>query len=288
MTERFFGQDRCDWRRNVSFYRDESSSPFQEKLNEEKRATYGLDESRRRVLDVGAGVGGPAARMIEEGRVVFALDFVLEMALAAREKHPNLPYVVASAHRLPFKDGIFDAVVADGVLHHLKIQGILDDSAGEAARVLREGGRLCSFDRNGSVMSRLLLTVFVALNKAMRLWKPDYASSATGHERSLKRSDERLIDGAGFVTIVRRNVSSLPYFLAIVLTNAAGYLAGPRSAAAWRLRFYPAAAWFEDRIGARALTVEACVVRERTMRDDKTRIGPTLENVLGARSREET
>lgn len=269
MNERLFRQDQCDWRRNVSFYRDEASSPFQEKLNEEKRTAYGLDGSRRKILDVGAGVGGPAARMIEEGRVVVALDFVLEMALAAREKHPNLPYVVASAHRLPFKDGMFDAVIADGVLHHLKVQGILDDSAVEVARVLREGGRLCSFDRNGSVMSRLLIIVFVALNKVMRLWRPDYASSATGYERSLNHSDERLISGAGFVTIVRRNVSSLPYFLTIVLTNAAGYLAGPRSGAAWRLRFYPAAAWFEDRIGARALTVEECVVRERTMRDDK-------------------
>jgi len=55
----------------------------------------------------------------------------------------------------------------------------------------------------------------------------------------------------------------------------------------WRLRFYPAAAWFEDRIGARALTVKECVVRERTLRDDKARIGPTLENVLGARWGEE-
>ena len=36
MTERFFGQDRRDWRRNVSFYQDEISSPLQEKLNEEK------------------------------------------------------------------------------------------------------------------------------------------------------------------------------------------------------------------------------------------------------------
>lgn len=87
------------------------------------------------------------------------------------------------------KGDSFDAIIADGVLHHIKVQGILEEGISEAARLLRRGGRLCAFDRNGSLLSRALLVLFVALNRAVRLWKPDCASSATGHECSLGRED---------------------------------------------------------------------------------------------------
>jgi SAM-dependent methyltransferase len=258
---RIYALDRAEseWRRNVPFYRDEASSPFQARFIKEKRSVYGLGESHRHVLDLGAGVGEFASLLMDEGRAVIAVDFVLEMALAAREKRPRLRYVVASADRLPFKGDRFDAIIADGVLHHIKVQGILEEGISEAARLLRRGGRLCAFDRNGSLLSRALLVLFVALNRAVRLWKPDYASSATGHECSLGREDRRMIARHGFKVVARRNVSSFPFFLAVVLSNAAGYFGGSRRGAAWRRRMFPAAAWLEDRIRARSPTVEECV-----------------------------
>jgi SAM-dependent methyltransferase len=98
---RIYALDRAEWRRNVPFYRDEASSPFQARFIKEKRSVYGLGESHRHVLDLGAGVGEFASLLMDEGRAVIAVDFVLEMALAAREKRPRLRYVVASADRLP-------------------------------------------------------------------------------------------------------------------------------------------------------------------------------------------
>jgi hypothetical protein len=63
----------------------------------------------------------------------------------------------------------------------------------------------------------------------------------------------------GFKVVARRNVSSFPCFLAVVLSNAAGYFGGSRRGAAWRRRMFPAAAWLENKIRARSLTVEECV-----------------------------
>ena len=63
----------------------------------------------------------------------------------------------------------------------------------------------------------------------------------------------------GFKVVARRNVSSFPCFLAVVLSNAAGYFGGSRRGDAQRRRMFPAAAWLEDRIRARSLTVEECV-----------------------------
>lgn len=264
-----YALDREDWRRNVPFYRDEASSPFQEKFNDLKCAVYGLGPAHRLILDVGAGVGPMAGRLTDEGRKVIALDLIPEMGAAAREKRSGLPYVVASADRLPFKAGRFDAVVADGVLHHLKVQGILAEGIEESARVLRPGGRLCVFDRNGSLLSRALFSAFVAMNKAVRLWMPYYASSATGQERSLGRKDKEIIARSGFRMVSSRNVSSFPFFLAIVLSNAAGYFGGARRGARWRGRLFPPAAWLEDRIRARSLTVEECVAYDKRPLPDR-------------------
>jgi len=261
-----YDRDRRDWRRNVPFYVVESESPFQKKFNDEKLSIYGLDARHSHILDLGAGIGPLAGRLMEEGRAVIAVDFVPEMALAARKRRPELKYIVASADRLPFRDAQFDAVIADGVLHHLKIQGILAEGIGEAARVLREKGRLCGFDRNGSLVSRVLMTLFAALNKSVRLWKPDYPSSATGQECSLNARDRRLFASAGFIEAGRLNVSTVPFFLAIVFTNAVGYFTGSRLESIWRKRAFRAAAWFEDRLRSRSLTVEECFVLEKTAR----------------------
>lgn len=272
--EKAFRRDLADWKRNVPFYRHEAGSPFQAKFEAVKRSVYALGDAHRRVLDIGAGLGGFASRLQREGRTVVAVDFVEDMALAARGKNAGLPYVVASADRLPFKAGCCDAIVADGVLHHLKVQGILEEGLSEAVRVLRRGGRLCSFDRNGSLLSSALFALFVAFNKALRVWKPEYASSATGQECSLGSRDRAMIARAGFTTVTRRNVSSFPFFLAIVFTNAVEYLAGARAAARWRLRVFPPAAWLEDRIRARALTVEECAVYDLRPAGDPATAAP--------------
>ena len=95
----------------------------------------------RRVLDLGCGKGRFAARLREGGAGVVGLDLSAAMLAGAA----GLDRVLASARRLPFADGAFDAVVAVEVFEHLTA---LDSVLGEVRRVLRPGGILAIVDKN--------------------------------------------------------------------------------------------------------------------------------------------
>lgn len=76
---------------------------------------------RRRVLDLGTGVGWPAYWIEDTVDSVVAVDGSLEMirlAKLARKRWPKskLKLVCASGDALPFPDGSFDAVIMDTVL----------------------------------------------------------------------------------------------------------------------------------------------------------------------------
>lgn len=92
-----------------------------------------------RVLDVGTGTGVAAAVADEQGAAVVGIDFSEAMIAQARQILPHVDFRVASAESLPFDDGSFDVVVANGVLHHL---GEPDRALEEAHRVLDSDGRI--------------------------------------------------------------------------------------------------------------------------------------------------
>lgn len=96
-------------------------------------------ESGTRLLDVGTGSGVAAAIAQKRGATVAGVDFSDEMLAEARRGVPSVEFRTASADLLPFDDEAFDAVVANGVLHHLARPA---DSLKEACRVLVSGGRI--------------------------------------------------------------------------------------------------------------------------------------------------
>jgi ubiquinone/menaquinone biosynthesis C-methylase UbiE len=117
----------------------------------------------RRVLDLGCGKGRFAAHLTRLGAVVVGLDLSASMLARAI----GLDRVRASAKRLPFADGTFDAVVAIEVIEHVGAVGAVLD---EARRVLKAGGRLAIVDKNVGALD------------ARRPWLPSVV---------LKRIDER-------------------------------------------------------------------------------------------------
>jgi ubiquinone/menaquinone biosynthesis C-methylase UbiE len=103
-----------------------------------------------RVLDVGCGTGALTEELL--GRVgpggVSAVDPSSSFVSAMRARYPGLDVREAPAERLPFGDGVFDAALAQLVVHFMA-----DPVAGlaEMRRVTRPGGAVaaCVWDYAG-------------------------------------------------------------------------------------------------------------------------------------------
>lgn len=100
----------------------------------------------RRVLDLGCGKGRFARPLAEAGAEVVGIDVSAAMLADAR----GIARVRASARRLPFAAGTFDAVIAVEVFEHL---AAIDDVLREARRVLCPGGILAIVDKNAGALN---------------------------------------------------------------------------------------------------------------------------------------
>jgi SAM-dependent methyltransferase len=92
-----------------------------------------------RVLDVGTGSGHAADRAAARGADATGVDVAAAMVEIAARRHPAATFVQASATKLPFADGAFDAVVGNIVIQHIGEPG---RAVSEMARVLVTGGRV--------------------------------------------------------------------------------------------------------------------------------------------------
>ncbi len=104
----------------------------------------------QRVLDVGCGPGALTAELVARlgAEAVAAVDPSEPFVAAARARNPGVEVLRASAELLPFADGMFDAALAQLVVHFMS-----DPVAGlsEMARVTRRGGVVaaCVWDHAG-------------------------------------------------------------------------------------------------------------------------------------------
>ena len=92
-----------------------------------------------KVLDVGTGTGVAAIAAAGAGARAVGIDESVGMLRVAHSANGSLPIATALAIDLPFRDGAFDAVLANFVIAHFtKYKTALF----ELKRVLRPGGRL--------------------------------------------------------------------------------------------------------------------------------------------------
>lgn len=100
-----------------------------------------------RVLDVGCGAGLDAliaARRVGPNGSVVGVDFSAEMLGAAQASAklanaPNASFIQTDAEGLPFEDGSFDIILANGIFN---LNPLRERIVAEMRRVLKPGGRL--------------------------------------------------------------------------------------------------------------------------------------------------
>lgn len=97
-----------------------------------------------RILDLAAGTGTSSVPFQQAGASVVACDFSLGMLGVGRSRNPELGFAAGDALRLPFRDGVFDAVTIS-----FGLRNVTDTTAAlrEMRRVTKPGGRLmvCEF-----------------------------------------------------------------------------------------------------------------------------------------------
>lgn len=107
-----------------------------------------------KVLDLAAGTAVSTVELAASGAWCVAADFSVGMLAAGASR--EVPKVAGDATRLPFRDGIFDAVTIS-----FGLRNVVDHTAGlrEMARVTRPGGRLvvCEFS---TPTNRLFATAY--------------------------------------------------------------------------------------------------------------------------------
>ncbi len=99
------------------------------------------DAGRQRLLDLGCGTGGMSMAAATQYDRVVGVDVALRWLVMGQrrlaEGNISVPLICANAESLPFREGSFQAVVADAVLEHVTSSMKMRD---ETLRVLEPGG----------------------------------------------------------------------------------------------------------------------------------------------------
>lgn len=112
-----------------------------------------LPQDSRHVLDIGCSSGLLTAALAEalpEGKIT-GLDSYKDAIKFAKVKYPHIEFVVADAHKLPFKNKTFDLIICTETLEHLinPKQALL-----EMKRVLKKNGRAIISMDSGNFLFR--------------------------------------------------------------------------------------------------------------------------------------
>ena len=109
-------------------------------------------KSGERILDLGCGTGDLAKLIWEQGADVFGIDASPDMVAKAKEKYPELNFIVADGTDFHF-DKPFDAVFTNATLHWIQEQDKLIDCVYNS---LKPGGRFVG-EFGGKGNNRLMI-----------------------------------------------------------------------------------------------------------------------------------
>jgi SAM-dependent methyltransferase len=161
----FWTPDRWrTWREGESAYRRYKST-------RDRELAVGLLALRdgERVLEVGCGYGWISTALVRAAKIrwtgVDLSGSMLEYCLSANGSGVTGSGLVSDGQHLPFRPGVFDAVLCSGVLMHVR-----DEVAvlRELVRVLRPGGRLVVSGNNLLTPLGLAVWLFASHRKGVK------------------------------------------------------------------------------------------------------------------------
>jgi 2-polyprenyl-3-methyl-5-hydroxy-6-metoxy-1,4-benzoquinol methylase len=97
----------------------------------------GLLQSKRKILEVGCGVGTIVFELTRQGHEVCGIDISQEAIAHGLEKYGDVDLRVGAAEKLPFVNETFDVVLSFDLLEHI---AEVDQHLSETHRVIRNGG----------------------------------------------------------------------------------------------------------------------------------------------------
>jgi SAM-dependent methyltransferase len=140
-----------------------------------------------KVLDIGCGNGAMLAALVDDGYQTVGVDALAPGLHRARRRLPGARVARASARRLPFANGAFDAAVVLDLLEHADDRAVL----AQALCVLRPGGMLIASVPAGS-------------------WLWSYRDDDAGHLRRYSRTSVRaLLRASEFEIVSMRGYQAL-------------------------------------------------------------------------------
>lgn len=138
LPEQYSDPDYLKWKQ-VSVHRARTAGLFHRLIEDSahkwvSRKWDGRDSGL--VLDLGCGTGAHFSSFRDLSKVV-GLDYHLPSLRCLKERYPEAFLILGDAYSLPFRDGVFSALVAIYLLEHLYH---LEKGLNEIHRVLRGGG----------------------------------------------------------------------------------------------------------------------------------------------------
>lgn len=184
---------------------------------EETGEAAGLIPSKENyiVLDLGCGNGVSTSNI--KGKLVVGLDLSQSQMVKAKTSFKDAEFVVGNAEKLPFKDEVFDLVVAVNLLHHVPNT---DRCLKECWRVLKKEGKLLSVDPN---LYNPIGFIGRGLYRFLRLDRifPPFPQFALGREEKQfsKKAYYKLFERSPFIEykVIPHRIERLLFFLTILL-----------------------------------------------------------------------
>lgn len=99
------------------------------------------EEKCKSVLEVGCG-SQPLCSSAGEEKFYTACDLTFELLELAKKNAVRNCFLQADVQRLPFKDKVFDAIIGNGILHHVELISALSG----IKRILKENGIIIFFE----------------------------------------------------------------------------------------------------------------------------------------------